>query len=131
MAYRRSSGKSSWRKLKASDVLPLWTSAHTDTANLAVQSAMMRLGIFSIRDYFHKLRVLIVICAVLGAVIGAAEYGLQGFFLAGILGMAAPAAAIWICVTLFVVAIYMLAYCIGMALVICLLLWFIRALVGG
>ena len=121
MAYR----KSSWRQLKPSQVLPLWTPAHSDTANLITQSVFYKLGITDLPSYWHKLQGAIVLSVIICACIGASNYGLKGVFLGGLLGIAAPAAAIFLAVVVVLAAILLGVYClawIGIYYVACWLL---------
>jgi hypothetical protein len=107
MAYR----KSSWRQVKPSQVLPLWTPAHSDTANLITQSVFYKLGITDLPSYWHKLQGAIVLSVIICACIGASNYGLKGVFLGGLLGIAAPAAAIFLAVVVVLAAILLGVYC--------------------
>ena len=113
MAYR-SPKPSSWgsygRKVKPSDVLPIWTTSHTDTANLAFSLAMERVGVTDIPSYFRKLPISIALCAVIGAAIGLAWHGLEGFIVGTLAGMAAPAVLIWAVIGLFMIAAYLIGY---------------------
>jgi hypothetical protein len=110
MAYR-SPKRSSWRQLKPSQVLPIWTTANSNAANLVVQEVFAHLGITDIRTYFHQLRVAVVISVIVCVVVGVPNYGLKGVVLGGVLGLAAPAAAIWLGVMLALIAIFMAIYC--------------------
>ena len=109
MAYR----KSSWRKVKPSQVLPLWTPAHSDTANLITQSVFYKLGITDLPSYWHKLQGAIVLSVIICACIGASNYGFKGVFLGGLLGIAAPAAAIFLAVVVVLAAILLGVYCLA------------------
>ena len=130
MAYRRTK-PSSWRKVKPSEILPIWTTSHTDTANLAFSLAMERVGVTDIPSYFRKLPISIALCAVIGACIGLAMHGIEGFIVGTLAGMAAPAVLIWAAIGLFMIAAYLIGYATCMALVLWLLWWFLRAMFGG
>lgn len=129
MAYRRTSyRKSSWRKLKPSDVLPLWTPAHTSLAQLGFQVVMQKLSITDVPSYYAKLRPLIISSMVLGAAIGAAaDHGITGFSIGVLLGFMAPAALIFVGVTLVVVAIFLAVFCGVWALIIWGLWWLLQS----
>ena len=109
MAYR----KSSWRKVKPAQVLPLWTPAHSDTANLVAQSVFHKLGITDLRSYWHKLRGAIVLSVIVCACIGASNYGPKGVFLGGLLGIAAPAVAIFLAVVVVLAVLLLGVYCLA------------------
>ena len=119
MAYR----KSSWRKVKPSQVLPLWTPAHSDTANLITQSVFHKLGITDIPSYWRKLRGVIVLSVLVCACVGASNYGLKGVFLGGLLGIAAPAAAIFLAVVVVLAAILLGVYCIAWVAIYYIACW--------
>ena len=118
---------SPWRKVKPSDVLPIFTTHHSDTATLLLTSTMSRLGITDLKSYLERLKLPIVICTVLGALIGAGRYQFMGLVSGALAGMVAPAAAIWICVTLFVVALYMFVFCAVWAVIIWVLWWILHS----
>src|ERR1035437_4213758 len=120
MAYR----KSSWRKLKPSEVLPLWTPAHTSIAQLGFQAVMQKLGITDISSYWHRLRVWIVASVIVCILVGASNYGLKGVFLGGLLGLFAPAALLLLGVTLVVVVVYLAVYCIAVVVIYSIAWWF-------
>ena len=134
MAYR-SSKRTSWRsygrKVKPSDILPIWTTTHTDTANLVFSLAMERVGVTDIPSYFRKLPISIILCAFIGACIGLAMHGIEGFVVGTLVGMAAPAVLIWAVIGLFMIAAYLIGYTVCMALVLWLGWWFLRAMFGG
>ena len=109
MAYR----KSSWRKVKPSQVLPLWTPAHSDAANLVTQQVFHKLGITDISSYWHKLKGVIVMSVIVCACIGSSNYGLKGVFLGGLLGIAAPAAAIFLAVVVVLAVMLLGVYCLA------------------
>ena len=82
MAYR----KSPWRKLGASEILPVWTRSETNAVNLAFQALMSKFGITDTASYFRQLRIPIGISVVVCACIGAANNGTTGFILGGLAG---------------------------------------------
>jgi hypothetical protein len=132
MAYQKSSyRRTSWRNVKPSDILPIWTTSHSDTANLAFSLAMERVGVTDVPTYFRKLPISITLCAVLGACIGLTMHGIEGFIVGTLAGMAAPAVLIWAVISLFMIAAYLIAYTVCMALVLWLAWWFLRGLLGG
>ena len=99
MAYRsprNSSGRSSGRKFQFSKVLPIWGVSHTNVVNMAFETMMHKLGIGTMRDYFRKLRILIAVCVLVCALTGASNYGIKGFAIGAVLGLAAPAAILWL-----------------------------------
>jgi Mg2+/citrate symporter len=103
MAYR----KTSRRKFQYSQVVPVWTSTHTDTVTLAFQALMSKLGITDTASYFRQLRIPIAISVVVCAAVGATNYGIKGFVLGGLAGLLAPAAMLWFAVLLVGIAIYL------------------------
>lgn len=119
--------KSSGRKFHVTQVLPLWTTAHCNTVNLAFLSLLLRLGISDISSYFRQLRIVIVISVVVFALAGAASHGLKGFLLGGLLGAIAPAALLWLGVMLVAVAIFLIVYVAVWAVIVSVLWWFLHA----
>ena len=109
MAYR----KSSWRHLKPSQVLPLWTPTHSQAAHLIALEIFHKLGISDIPSYWHKLRGAIVLSAIVCACIGSSNYGLKGVLLGGLLGIAAPAAAIFLAVVVVLAVMLLGVYCLA------------------
>lgn len=106
MAYR----KASRRKFQYSQVVPIWTSTHTDTVTLAFQALLSKLEIVDAASYFRQLRIPIAISVVVCAAVGAANYGITGFFLGGLAGLLAPAALLWLAVLLVGIAIFIGIY---------------------
>lgn len=115
-------------KLRVSDLLPIWTTEQTKTAHLVAASIFWGYGITDLRSYFQKLRIPIVISVILGALFCSASYGLKGFFLGGLAGLAAPAVLLWLGVMLVGIVIYLAAYLAAWAVVLWLLWWFVSNL---
>ncbi len=123
----RSRKKPSSGKVHLTEVLPIWTPAHSSTVNLVFHALLLKLGITDVSSYFRKLRTSIAICVVVGALVGASFYGLQGFFLGGLLGVIAPAALLWLGVMLVGAAIFIAIYAAAWAAIVAFLWWFIGA----
>ena len=126
MAYR-SSKRSSSRKLHLTEVLPIWTTHHSSAVNLAFLALLQKLQITDVASYFRQLRTPIAICVVVCAWVGAALYGLKGFFLGGLLGLIAPAALLWLGVMLLGAAIFIAIYVAAWAAIVSFIWWFIGA----
>ena len=92
---------------------------------------MLKFGITDAKSYWHKLRTVIVISAFVCAVFGASNYGIKGFILGGLLGLAAPAALLWLGILLIGIVIFLAIYVAAWALVICFLWWFLSVMFGG
>ena len=92
---------------------------------------MRKFGIGTMQDYFRKLRVLIAISVLVCALTGASNFGIKGFAIGGLLGLAAPAAILWFGILLVGILIYMAIWVAACALVICFLWWFLSAMFGG
>ena len=123
MAPRRSSG----RKFQFSKVLPIWGVSHTNVVNMAFETLMHKLGIGTMRDYFRKLRILIAVCVLVCALTGASGYGLKGFAIGALLGLAAPAAILWLGVLLFGIVIFLAIYCFAWAVILCIGWWLLHS----
>ena len=121
MAYR----KSPWRKLGASEILPVWTRSETNAVNLAFQALMSKFGITDTASYFRQLRIPIGISVVVCACIGAANNGTTGFILGGLAGLLAPAALLWLAVLLVGVAIYLALFVAAWAAIWVCAKWFL------
>ena len=126
MAYR-SSKRSSGAKVHLTEVLPIWTTHHSSTVNLAFVALLQKLHITDVPSYFRQLRTPIAICVVVCAWIGAAFYGLTGLFLGGLLGLIAPAALLWLGVMLVGAAIFIAIYVAAWAAIVSFIWWFIGA----
>jgi hypothetical protein len=129
MAYRTTK-RQSWRNLKPSQVLPIWTTANSNTANLVAQELFAHLGVVSVRSYFQQLGVAIVICVIVGAGIGASSYDTRGLLVGALLGLAAPAALIWLGTVLTLIVIFLAVYCAVWAVIACLGWWMLGAMFG-
>ena len=94
---------------------------------MVFHALLLKLGITDVSSYFRKLRIPIVICVVVGALVGASFYGLKGFFLGGLLGMIAPAALLWLGVMLVGATIFIAIYAVAWAAIVAFIWWFIGA----
>ena len=126
MAYR-SPRKTSSRKLQFSKVWPIWGVTHTNVVNMAFEALMHKLGITDVRSYFLKLRIWIVIAVLVCALGGAYNYGIKGFILGGVLGLAAPAAILWLGILLIGVVAYLAIYCLVWALILWAAWWLLHS----
>ena len=127
MSYRKPSGRSSGRKFQFSKVLPIWGVSHTNVVNMAFETLMHKLGIGTMRDYFRKLRILIAVCVLVCALTGASNYGIKGFFLGAVLGLAAPAAILWLGVLLFGIVIFLAIYVAAWAVILWIAWWLLHS----
>jgi hypothetical protein len=127
MAYR----KAPWRKLRASQILPIWTRSETNAVTLAFQALLSKFGISDIPSYFRQWPIPISISVVVCACIGAATFGFKGFVLGGLSGLALPAAAIFVTVLLVGVTIYLAIFFAAWAVILGLAKWFLSGLFGG
>lgn len=123
MAYRKPHS----RKFQPRQVLPSWSPAHTAAINLVFLSLMERFGITDIPSYFRKLRIPIVISAVIGACIGAYDSGLKGLFLGALLGLIAPAGLLWLGLLVAAIVLYLAVYLAAWAVILCVLWWLISS----
>ena len=115
-------------KVSLSDVLPIWTTEHSDTVNLVVASIFWGHGITDVSSYYQKLRIPIVICVILGAFFCAGSYGLKGFVLGGLAGFAAPAVLLWLGVVLVGIVIYLAAYLAAWTVIFYGLWWLLSSM---
>lgn len=88
---------------------------------------MHKLGIGTVRDYFHRLRVLIAISVLVCALTGAFNFGIKGFAIGGLLGLAAPAAILWLGVLLIGIAIFVAIYVAAWAVILWVAWWLLHS----
>ena len=119
MAYRKPAS----RKFKVKDVLPIWGVSHTNVVNMAFETLMRKFGIGTMHDYFCKLRILIAISVLVCALTGASGYGLKGFIVGGLLGLAAPAAILWLGILLIGIVIFLAIYVAAWAVILWVAWW--------
>ncbi len=119
MAYR----KAPWRKLRPSEILPVWTRAETNAVTLAFQALMSKFGISDIPSYFRQWPILISISVVVCACAAAVAYGITGFILGSLAGLLAPAALIWLAVLLVGIAVYLAMFCAAWAAIWVIAKW--------
>lgn len=130
MAYR-SPKHPSLRQLKPSQVLPIWTTANSNFANILAKDMLARIGITDLRTYYQKLGPAIIICAIVGAFVGAASYQLKGLLFGALLGFATPAFAIWLGTVLVLIFIFLAVYCAAWAVILWLAWWILGEMFGG
>ena len=97
-------------KFNPADALPIWRTTHQDAANVVFEALMLKLGVTDLPSYCRQLKLSIAICIVICACYGASEYGLTGLAIGGLLGMAGPAALLWIFVMAIGIAIFIAVY---------------------
>ena len=117
--YNRSSknnrsGKSNFR---AGDYVPTWKQSQTDTVNLIFKDLMGNIGVTDVATYFHKLFIPIVLCMVIGAVVGGYTAGFPGFIWYGLAGLVAPAALLWVGIIVCYCAVILGVYLAGWAVI--------------
>src|ERR1035437_8297145 len=123
MAYRKPSG----RKFPVSKVLPIWCVSHTNVVNMAFEALMRKFGIGTMQDYFRKLRILIAISVLVCALIGASNFGIKGFIVGGVLGLAAPAAILWFGILLIGILIFLAIFCLAWAVILWIAWWLLHS----
>ena len=124
MARRKASSCSPFSKIRVSDVLPICTSANANLNTAMFVSYLQGLGITGISSYLRKLAVPVVLCVLAGASAGAIHSGINGMFVGALLGLAAPAALIWLVITLIHFACYLIAFCAVWIMIFYVVRWF-------
>ena len=81
------------------------------------------MGITGISSYLRKLAVPVVLCVLAGASAGAIHSGINGMFVGFLLGLVAPAALIWLVITLIDCACYLIAFCAVWVLIFYVARW--------
>ena len=119
--------KPSLRGPKLSQVLPVWTSANADLNTAIFLSFMQRLGVHDISSYLRRFAIPNFLCAVIGAAIGAFHSGFWGLIVGALLGLATPAALIWLAVTLVHVAAYLAVFCAAWAVIFYVARWILSS----
>ena len=123
MAPRKASGRSVLCTVRVSNVLPIYTSANANANTAMFVLYLQGLGITGMRSYLRKLAVPVVICVLAGASAGAIHSGVNGMFMGSLLGLAAPAALIWLVITLIHFACYLIAFCAVWVLIFYVARW--------
>ena len=124
MARRKASGRSPLAKIKVGDILPICTSAKANLNTAMFISYLQGLGITGIPSYLRKLAVPLVFCVLVGACAGALHSGINGMFVGSVLGLATPAALIWLVVTLIHTAFYLIVFCAVWVVIFYVVRWF-------
>ena len=127
MARRKASGRSILSSVRVRDVLPMWTSANTNLNTAMFVSYLQGLGITGIPSYVRKLAIPVVLCVLVGACAGAIHSGVSGMFVGALLGLATPAALIWLVITLIHMAVYLIAFCAAWVVIFNVVCWLFRS----
>ena len=125
MARRKSPGRSILSKIRIRDVLPIWTSANAELNTAMFVSYLQGLGITDFPSYLRKLAIPISICVLVGAFAGAIHSGINGMFVGSVLGLATPAALIWLGITLIHIASYLIVFCAAWVMIFYVVRWFL------
>ena len=120
MAAKKSS------KFRARDVLPIWTSSHTALNNLMFAQCMHRLGVADIRSYVRKLWLPIVICVFICTAIGATYGTLKALLIGVVAGLAAPAAVVWLAITVVHALMYLAIYLLAWGAILLFMWWLLH-----
>jgi hypothetical protein len=123
MARRKASGRSVLSTVRVSAVLPICTTAKANLNTAMFVSYLQGLGITGIRSYLRKLGVPVVLCVLAGASAGAIHSGVNGLFVGSLMGLAAPAALIWLVITLIHFACYLIVFCAAWVLIFYVARW--------
>ena len=115
-------------RVSIADMLPIWTTTETSTVNLVVASIFLDHDITDVPSYFQKLRIPIAICFILSAIFCESSYGIWGFFLGGLAGLAAPAVLLWLGVLLLGALIFLVIYIITWLVVLWVLWWLVSGI---
>ena len=115
--------KAPWRKIRPSEVLPVWTQSHTDTVTIALRDLFYRMGVTDVPSYLKKLSIPIAICVMVCSIVGGVRWGLTGFFFGGLSGLLAPAALLWLGVMVVAIAIYLGIYIAAWAVIWAIFKW--------
>ena len=123
MARRKASGRSVLSTIRVNAVLPICTSAKADLNTVMFVSYLQGMGITGISSYLRKLAVPVVLCVLVGASAGAIHSGVNGMFVGSLVGLAAPAALIWLVITLIHMAVYLIAFCAAWVVIFYVVRW--------
>ena len=123
MGRRQTSGRSILCNIRVRDVLPIWTAANVNLNTAMFVSYLQGLGITGIPSYLRKLAIPIVFCVPVGACAGAIHSGVSGMFVGALLGLATPAALIWLVITLIHMASYLIAFCAAWVVIFYVARW--------
>ncbi len=126
MGFRKPSKRTSGRRHPLKGLLPLWTTTHANLNTSLYLAGMAKLGITDISSYLRKLVLPILICSLFGAYAGALHSGLQGLIVGALSGFAAPAAVIWLAITLTHMAIYLTVICLAWVVLFYVARWILR-----
>jgi hypothetical protein len=127
MARRKAAGRSILSNIRVRDVLPIWTSANTNLNTAMFVSYLQGLGITGISSYLRKLAIPVVLCVLVVACAGAIHRGGNGMVVGALLGIATPAALIWLVITLIHMASYLIAVCAAWVVIFYVVRWFFRS----
>jgi hypothetical protein len=127
MARRKAAGRSILSNIRVRDVLPIWTSANANLNTAMFVSYLHGLGITGISSYLRKLAIPVVLSVLVGVCAGAIHSGGDGMFVGALLGVATPAALIWLVITLIHMASYLIAVCAAWVVIFCVVRWFFRS----
>lgn len=126
MGIRKPSKRESGRRHPLKGLLPLWTTTHANLNTSLFVAAMAKLGINGVSSYLRRLVLPILICSLFGAYAGALHSGVQGLIVGALSGIAAPAAVIWLVITLTHMAIYLTVICLAWVVLFYVARWILR-----
>lgn len=123
MTYRKTFSKALATKDRLRDAVPYCRQSQIDTTNFVVTMLLQGIGITGLQSYLKKLRIPIVICVLLGAVIGGNRSGMEGLLWGALGGIAAPAVLLWLGVVVGYVAVYLGVFVAAWAVILSGVYW--------
>lgn len=120
----RNTRRPSWRNVKPSQVLPVWTTNHSNATNLVAGELLARFGVTGMRSYFTQMSVAIIISVVVCAIYGSStSYGINGFFIGGLAGLFVPVTFVWFATLLVGIVLNLAIFCAVWAVIIYTIFW--------
>lgn len=123
MSYRHKQRQASKHNVRVGEYLPLWSQQSTDTSLLMFRLLAASFGVTDVSSYILRLWGAILLCVLLGAVIGAWREGWSGLLWYGLAGLVTPAALLWLAAVLSYLALRIAVFFIVWLLLIEGVLW--------
>jgi hypothetical protein len=107
-------------------LVPVWTPGIAQMNNAMALQVLARLGVTDLASYFRRLWIAIAMGVVIGAVVGATYWGIQGLLIGTAVGIASPALLIWLVITAAVIFVHLFVFIAAWTVIVYCALYVIR-----
>jgi hypothetical protein len=104
----------------------MWSPVTAQMNNAMALQVLAKLGVTDLASYIRRLWIAVAMGMVIGAVVGATYWGIQGLLTGTVIGIASPALLIWLVITAAFIFVHLLVFIAAWTVIIYCALYVIR-----